>query len=259
MRVDLDPAAPDFDALADEVANWDGEEEIAFHARGRYVPRVVAKHRTARAKPADCQIRAHATYLVTGGMGAIGLRSAEWLIGKGAKSLVLVGRRDPSPHASERVGVLRGRGARITIRTADVANRDQMGAILTDIERELPPLAGVLHAAGVLDDGVFMEQTWDRMKRVLAPKAIGAWNLHYLTAGTALDFFLLFSSVASLTGSPGQSSYAAANAFLDALAHYRHRRGLPALSVNWAPGPVAEWLRKQKKQGCAACSRASSQ
>jgi acyl carrier protein len=97
----------------------------------------------------------------------------------------------------------------------------------------MPQLAGVFHAAGVIDDGPLIQQTPDRMEKVLAPKIAGAWNLHELTSGQQLDWFILFSSVASLTGSPGQSSYAAGNAFLDALAHYRTARGLPALSINW--------------------------
>jgi len=148
---------------------------------------------------------------------------------------LLAGRHAPTPQSAAAINALRQRAARIEVRRVDVANRQEVEAVLREIEKELPPLAGVLHAAGVLDDGVFLEQTWERVERVLAPKAAGAWNLHELTAGKPLDFFLLFSSVASLVGSPGQSGYTAANAFLDALAHYRAARGLAALSVNWGP------------------------
>jgi short-subunit dehydrogenase len=144
-----------------------------------------------------------------------------------------VGRRGLSAHAAKTVDGLRELGARIEIRSADVASFTQMTAIVEEIERDMPPLAGVLHAAGVLDDGIFLEQTWERFEKMLSPKAVGAWNLHRLTAEKPLDFFVLFSSLAAVTGSPGQSGYAAANAYLDALAHYRHGRGLPALSVNW--------------------------
>jgi acyl carrier protein len=97
----------------------------------------------------------------------------------------------------------------------------------------MPPLRGVIHAAGVLDDGVLLEQRWPRCRQVLAPKVDGAWNLHQATLNTPLDFFILYSAGAALLGSPGQSSYAAANAFLDGLAHYRRARGLPAVSINW--------------------------
>jgi myxalamid-type polyketide synthase MxaB len=97
----------------------------------------------------------------------------------------------------------------------------------------MPLLGGVIHAAGILDDGVIEQQTPERMRRVMTPKIVGAWNLHELTQGTPLDFFFLFSSLASVTGSPAQSGYTAANAWMDSLAHYRHSLGLPGLSVNW--------------------------
>ena len=233
VRVDLDPKAPDYRVLADEIANWDGEEEIALHAGGRHVPRLAAVSTVPSTGPAEERIRADATYLVTGGMGALGLQAAEWLVGKGARTVVLMGRRAPSAHAVEVIQNLQSQGARIEIRQADVADLQQLGAVFAAIHRELPPLAGILHAAGVIDDGIFLEQTWPRMERVFSSKAAGAWNLHQLTAGKRLDLFVLYSSVASLTGSPGQSGYAAANAFLDALAHYRRSLGLAALSVNW--------------------------
>lgn len=232
VRADLDSASPRLPELADEVAAWDGEQEIAFRDGARLVPRVTRKS-LAKQQGADLVLRAKATYLITGGMGALGLSAAEWLTRKGARNFVLMGRRGLSPDASRTVDALRKLGARIEIRLADVANFAQMTAIVEEIQREMPPLGGVLHAAGVLDDGVFLEQTWERAEKVMAPKAAGAWNLHQLTADKPLDFFVLFSSLAAVTGSPGQSGYAAANAYLDALAHYRHSRGLPALSVNW--------------------------
>ncbi len=97
----------------------------------------------------------------------------------------------------------------------------------------LPPVRGIIHAAGIVDDGVLMQQTWERISRVMAPKVWGAWNLHELTLGMPLDFFVLCSSVASVLGSPGQGGYAAGNAFLYELARYRQARGLPGLSINW--------------------------
>ena len=99
----------------------------------------------------------------------------------------------------------------------------------------MPPLRGVIHGAGTLDDALLAGQNWGRFNRVLRPKVEGAWNLHRLTGHLPLDFFVMFSSMASLFGSPGQSNHSAANAFLDALAHYRRSRGLAALSINWGP------------------------
>src|SRR5262249_25379703 len=118
---------------------------------------------------------------------------------------------------------------------ADVADQAQLAAVLACIEEQLPPLRGVIHAAGVLDDGLLEDYDAARLERVLAPKLAGSWNLHTLTQGQPLEFFVLFSSAAALLGSPGQAAYGAANAVLDALAHYRRGLGLPALSLNWGP------------------------
>lgn len=104
---------------------------------------------------------------------------------------------------------------------------------MTDIQQNHPPLRGVIHAAGVLDDGILQQLTPERSHRVMNPKVTGAWNLHQLTQDIPLDYFIMFSSAASLLGSPGQANHVAANTFLDALAQYRRHQGLPALSINW--------------------------
>jgi len=119
--------------------------------------------------------------------------------------------------------------------SCDIADERAVVELLAHIAAQLPPLRGVVHAAGVLDDGVLLQQDWSRFAAVLAPKAAGAWHLHRHTQSLPLDFFVLFSSAAGLLGSPGQSNYAAANAYLDALAHHRRALGLPATSLNWGP------------------------
>jgi NAD(P)-dependent dehydrogenase (short-subunit alcohol dehydrogenase family) len=124
-------------------------------------------------------------------------------------------------------------GARIVAARADVSRFDQIAAVIDDIRRTMPPLAGIFHCAGVLDDATLAHQNPDRFSRVMAPKAAGALYLHTVTRDLPLDFFVLFSSIAGCLGSPGQANYAAANAFLDAFAHYRRSIGLPALSINW--------------------------
>ena len=118
---------------------------------------------------------------------------------------------------------------------ADVADQAQLSSAIATIKKDLPPLKGVIHAAGVLADGVLQQLSWTQMEKVLAPKVWGAWHLHLLTLDCELDFFVLYSSAASLLGSPGQASHVAANSFLDALAHYRRSHHLPAVSVNWGP------------------------
>jgi NADPH:quinone reductase-like Zn-dependent oxidoreductase/acyl carrier protein len=178
-------------------------------------------------------LREDATYLVTGGLGGLGLKVARWLADRGARHLVLVGRSDASPEAQTQLGELEKAGVGVVIRRCDVGNREEVAALLSDIQGRMPPLRGIFHLAGVLDDGVLREQTRERFERVMAAKMLGAWNLHELTQGERLDWFVLFSSAAALLGSPGQANYAAANTFLDALAHHRRWLRQPALSVNW--------------------------
>jgi acyl transferase domain-containing protein len=173
------------------------------------------------------------TYLITGGLGGLGLEVARFLVAGGARHLVLVGRRGPADAAAAALGEMKAAGARIVVTAADVADPAQLARVLEDIGRSMPPLRGVVHAAGIIDDGILLQQDAARFGSVLAPKVRGAWNLHLLTRAATLDFFVLFSSAVSLLGSPGQGSYVAANAFLDALAHYRRARGLPGLAINW--------------------------
>ena len=114
-----------------------------------------------------------------------------------------------------------------------MSDEKQVRALFEEMRASLPPLRGVIHSAMVLDDGVILQQTLERLHRVMAPKAQGAWNLHRCSEGRELDFFVLFSSAATLVGAPGQSNYTAANAFTDELVRYRRQRGLPASSIAW--------------------------
>ena len=179
--------------------------------------------------------RRDSTYLITGGLGALGLQVAQWMMENGAEHLVLAGRSGNRDIVSDQIREMEQAGAEILVAKADVSQAGQLERILKEIEQSLPPLRGIIHAAGILDDGILLQFSWDRFSRVMAPKVEGAWNLHTLTLEKPLDFFVLFSSTASFLGSPGQGNYAAANAFMDALAHHRHTRGLPGLSINWGP------------------------
>src|SRR5262249_54292164 len=135
--------------------------------------------------------------------------------------------------AADAVRELEQQGVRVVVARADVAREDDVERLLREIEGSLPRLRGIVHAAGVLDDGTLMRQEWGRFEHVMAPKMLGTWTLHCRTRERALEFFVLFSSVASLLGSPGQGNYAAANAFLDAMAQHRRAQGLAAVSINW--------------------------
>ncbi|WNZ66021.1 SDR family NAD(P)-dependent oxidoreductase [Myxococcus sp. MxC21-1] len=141
------------------------------------------------------------------------------------------------------MGELRASGAEVRVYATDVTRADDVTRLLASMDAELPPLRGIVHAAGVIADGVLAQLDAERLRTVLAPKVQGAWNLHAQTLGRPLDFFVMFSSAASMLGSPGQGNYAAANAFMDVLAHHRRAAGLPALSVNWGPWAEVGRLR----------------
>jgi acyl carrier protein len=188
-------------------------------------------HQTASDMPI---IRAEAAYLITGGLGSLGRITAECLIESGARHLILVGRSAPSEEADRWLKDMQENGVRIRVIGADIGKPADAARVLSPIP-EWPPLRGIVHAAGILDDGVIAQQSWPRFLSVMEPKVWGTWHLHSLSRNLPLDFFVCFSSIASLLGSPGQSNYAAANAFMDALMHHRRQTGLPGLSINWGP------------------------
>jgi NADPH:quinone reductase-like Zn-dependent oxidoreductase/acyl carrier protein len=216
----------------------DAANAFRYMARRKNIGKVVLSVRDTSAEArSDRAIapRADATYLITGGHGGLGLAVARWLVETGARHLVLLSRTGSSAAVADAAADLAAKGATIATIQADVSNEAELARALSEIRNTMPPLRGVIHAAGVLDDHLFLNMSEESFRRVAAPKVLGAWNLDVLTADLRLDFFVMFSSVASVLGSPGQTNYAAANAFLDGLAHDRRSRGLPGLSVNWGP------------------------
>ncbi|SEL14099.1 myxalamid-type polyketide synthase MxaE and MxaD [Stigmatella aurantiaca] len=216
--------------LVDELFSSTLEEQVALRGAARFVARL---SRMERSKAAPAELRADGTYLITGGLGGLGLKLAEWLVARGARHIALLGRRGGSAEAAQAIDALRAAGAEVRVCKADVAVRADLERVFGELAAGMPPLRGVFHAAAVLDDGVLANLTSERLRTVMEPKIHGAWNLHELTAAAPLDFFVLFAAAGSLLGSPGQGNYAAANVFLDALASYRRGLGLPALSVDW--------------------------
>ena len=178
-------------------------------------------------------IRNDRRYLITGGLGGLGLSLAKSLVDQGARSLVLVGRSAPNADAIQTIQSITAMGAVVETLQVDLACEIDVQQLVSTMAKTLPPLGGVVHAAAVLDDHLLLDQSNETFQRVFAPKAIGAWNLHRYLGTMDLDFFVLYSSAASLLGSPGQANYCAANAFLDALARERVRRHLPGMSIQW--------------------------
>jgi acyl transferase domain-containing protein len=218
VRLDLSAQATiedNLQALLLELTAPDAEDQIAIRQGKRYVARLASMPpKRAKANNRQFSIQPEASYWITGGLGALGLEVAGWLVEKGARQLVLTGRSQASLAAQQRISNFEQLGVKVLVVTADVAQPNQVVEVLDKIQTQLPPLRGIIHAAGVLDDGVLQQQSLERFGRVMAPKVAGAWNLHKLTANLPLDFFVCFSSVAALLGSPGQGNYAAANGII---------------------------------------------
>ncbi|MEV6278023.1 type I polyketide synthase [Nocardia sp. NPDC051832] len=224
------PTAAELSALCAEICADGPEDEIALRGDGRYAARLIPGHLP---EEQETPVRSDATYLIAGGLGGVGLLTARWLVDHGARHVVLTGRGAPDEVTSQHLAGLALDGADIRVVRADVADFDRMTEVFADIAATMPPLRGVVHSAVVLADGILAQLGAEKYLAVMPPKVHGAWNLHRLTEHLDLDFFVLYSSAASLIGSPGQGNYAVANAYVDGLAHYRAARGLPALSVNW--------------------------
>ena len=263
-RLDLDPSpeANVLDPLFNALWHQTLDDRAAWRQGVCYLPRLIRcaspiekqddlPASTAEPSPlieAEAIIRDEGTYLISGGLGALGLVVAEWMVKEGARHLVLVGRNPAKPEAEQLIEGWEKRGAEIHVMQGNLAWEEDVKGILDTIQSALPPLKGIIHAAGVLDDGMIPQQTWQRFENVLQPKRNGAWNLHLLTEKLPLDFFILFSSAAAVMGNLGQSNYAAANAFLDALAHYRRAQGLPAISINWGPWATVGMASRETSQ-----------
>jgi len=249
MDLEPGPSVPEDTAhqLWKEVSAPDGEDQIAFRQGRRYAGRLIRKPRSA-AETAPLSWRANGSYLITGGLGELGLSVARWMVEQGARRLILMGRTKLPPRArwnsaeagsrlADQIAAIRGLealGVCVHLAPVDVTDEGQLGAYLDEYRAEgWPPIRGVVHAAGVLQDGLLVQLDAASMDLVLRPKVMGGWLLHSLLDDAPLDFFVMFSSAGSLLGQPGQGNYAAANAFLDALAHHRGALGKPALSINW--------------------------
>jgi NAD(P)-dependent dehydrogenase (short-subunit alcohol dehydrogenase family)/acyl carrier protein len=179
---------------------------------------------------------ADGTHLVTGAFGGFGIETAKWLADRGVRFLVLVGRQGAAtPEAKDLVRSLTARGVKVLAEPCDISDRKSVEKLFDKIHTTMPPLVGVMHAAMVLDDAVIANLDAERFATVLGPKVEGANHLDLATRGLPLEYFVMFSSVTTLMGNPGQGNYVAANAYMEGLARRRRQEGLPALAIGWGP------------------------
>ena len=246
--VDLDPAnlpADSARALWKHLSNFDGEDQVAFRDGRRFAARL----ERASVKAHDAvRLSAETSYLITGGLGGLGLAVAGWLVERGARNLILMS-RTPLPAEEEpgsdrithsqrpildAIRTMQASGVKIESAAVDVGDENAVRAFWQDrLKSGGPPIRGIVHAAGVLEHQLLVQTSTADLQRLFQAKVLGAWNLHLLAAAEPLDFFVLFSSASSILSSPRLGGYAAANAFLDGLAEYRRSLDLPACAVNW--------------------------
>ncbi|MDR3637169.1 MAG: SDR family NAD(P)-dependent oxidoreductase, partial [Isosphaeraceae bacterium] len=248
--IDLGPDASDdeVDQLLGRMVQSDAEDQYALRHGRWFVPRLRSAQRAVETT-SSIKVWPEGTYLITGGLGDLGLMLARWLVDRGARRLVLLGRRGlphrltwdaltPDDPARAKVGAVRAleeEGATVLTVAVDASDRVQMSDLFDQLSQMFPPIRGIVHAAGVVTPRALRELSHDDFLATLHPKVAGTQVLDELTRALSLDFFVLFSSVSSVWGSARLADYAAANAFLDAFAHRRRALGLPALSVNWGP------------------------
>ncbi|KPA15487.1 polyketide synthase family protein [Candidatus Magnetomorum sp. HK-1] len=237
-----------FKELLDEFANGllkpipnktfpvsDITHAFRYMARSKHIGKIAITFPDNQLQKADISSWSDNSYLITGGFGALGLEVAKWLISKGARNIVLCGRSKPSKDSLRVIHTMKDKGVNLLSVFADISDKDQVKNTINTIKNSLPPLKGIIHAAGINKDSVMTRQTHERFKSVMLSKIEGSWNLHTATTDLSLDFFVCFSSFSSVLGWPGQGNYAAANAYMDTLVKYRNTLGLPATTINWGP------------------------
>ena len=243
---------------ASEVA-----EAFRFMQHSRQVGKVVVRQPVASVlsiaqeqNNARCTIHADGTYLITGGTSGFGLQSAEWLVDRGAKSLVLASRRAfLDEQGKEAVARMESHGVTVTVAACDITKREDLHRLLDSIREWMLPLKGVIHSAMVIDDSLLQKMSRDQLARVMSPKVLGALLLDELTRQDELDLFVLYSSATTSFGNPGQGAYVAANMVMESLSTRRKAEGLPSTCIAWGPIGDAGYLARNDKIREALCSR----
>lgn len=223
------------DLRLDELIQHELGQQTNLQVAYRQQQRFVLQQRPWQPSAKPIVVKSHASYAITGGLGALGLQAAKTLVELGATNLILISRRgDLHPEQQSLFDKLQAK-ATIKILRVDVTNAQQLEFDLQQALHTFPPLSGVIHAAGLIDDALLSNQNWSRIEPVLRVKAQGAWNMHQITREQPLDFFIMYSSVSATLGIIGQANYALANAWLNAFVHVREEQGLVATSIHWGP------------------------
>ena len=231
-------------------------DAFRYMQQAKQIGKIVVTYNNAiHAKPtteipvkSTLQLSANASYLVTGGLGGFGLRTAQWLAEKGARHLILISRSGAtSEEAKAALADFKAQGIKVKAVACDVTDKTALAALLKQCDAAMPPLKGIVHAAAVIDDGLVRNLSHNQIQRVIEPKIQGALALHELTLDKSLDLFVLYSSVTTLFGNPGQANYVAANLWLEALAAFRHQQGLAATCVCWGAIDDVGYLTRNEK------------
>ncbi len=233
LSIDIDSLNTEADCLQviEAMQRVGLDNEVAFRKGERYTPRLV--NCFPKVKEEQINFDSLGLFLITGAFGGLGLEVARWLAENGVRYLLLIGRNEPDANVLANIEKLEETGVQIFMIIADVSDYSMFSSKLNEALHNMPPLKGVFHLAGILKGDMILHQDYEEFGEVMDPKVKGAWNLHLLTQDLSLDFFVLFSTSSTLWGIQGVGSYTAANMFLDSLAHYRKKQGLPALSINW--------------------------
>jgi amino acid adenylation domain-containing protein len=237
-------------ALVEKVLfNKENESIVVIKEAHSYVPRFIEI--PSLEKDNLIEMRCDASYLITGGLGGLGQALAKWLIEKGATHIILTGRRVFDDEIKEKLKIIETPNTTISYQSIDIGDEKSVENLLIQLQQNKKPLKGIFHLAGILDDAMLLDQDWNHFESVFRPKVYGSFYLHHYSKN--LDLFVVFSSIASSLGNPGQSNYAAANAFMDALCEHRKLQGLPAHSLSWGPwaevGMAKELVAKDSKGG----------
>ena len=252
MCVDLDPLLHSVNETAQQIIETmtlvSLESRSAWRGGQRYTARL--SKTSTQAIPSSQPIHPDKTYLLTGATGGLGMAASQWLMDQGAKSLLLLSRHSAKPEVQSQIDDWNAQGMTVVHQCVDISDAEALCHVMDAARKDLPEIAGIIHCAGVLDDHLIEALSPKSVDKVFSGKVQGAWNLHALTQTLALDFFVLFSSAASVLGNRGQANYAAANAYLDGLAQRRHQLGLTATSINWGP-----WAQVGMAQSDAAVTQ----